>query len=436
MKGVLNVKGEDRRQVFHGVHMMFDAQPERPWGDAPAHEQPGVHRPRSRPRRARSRLRIRRREVAAWPPSSRCRSRWSRAPRVAFDDYVVDLRLVAGRQVDRGRRRRRQGGARARRSAIRSRSRPIGEHLLGTLARRVAAARRRCSRRRARTARSRCGTAAPASEIRRWKPAPTPTQALAFSPTGEILASAAGKVVTLWSPAGEKIHAFAPAASSAVALSLRPARHGSRGCPEWRDRGASHREIALRNTALQVAGRLSHGKLQRQWTISRKRHGRWLVCISGIARRARIRRCAATTAGSSSSGGATTAATSHRARATKSCSGISAARAPKARKPDRAERAHRTRRQLRLAAGRRAPRERRPRLAPDAVAARARPNNRSTCRCSIPKSAWCAGRPTANAWSAGEKKGRVTLVRPGGAMNVELRDLTPDERQRSAAALR
>jgi G3E family GTPase len=34
MKGVLNVKGEDRRQVFHGVHMMFDAQAERPWGDA------------------------------------------------------------------------------------------------------------------------------------------------------------------------------------------------------------------------------------------------------------------------------------------------------------------------------------------------------------------------------------------------------------------
>jgi G3E family GTPase len=35
MKGVLNVKGEDRRQVFHGVHMMFDAQAERPWGDTP-----------------------------------------------------------------------------------------------------------------------------------------------------------------------------------------------------------------------------------------------------------------------------------------------------------------------------------------------------------------------------------------------------------------
>ena len=35
MKGVLNVKGEDRRQVFHGVHMMFDSQPERPWGKTP-----------------------------------------------------------------------------------------------------------------------------------------------------------------------------------------------------------------------------------------------------------------------------------------------------------------------------------------------------------------------------------------------------------------
>jgi G3E family GTPase len=35
MKGVLNVKGEERRQVFHGVHMMFDAQSERPWGNAP-----------------------------------------------------------------------------------------------------------------------------------------------------------------------------------------------------------------------------------------------------------------------------------------------------------------------------------------------------------------------------------------------------------------
>jgi G3E family GTPase len=35
MKGVLNIKGEDRRHVFHGVHMMFAAQLERPWGNTP-----------------------------------------------------------------------------------------------------------------------------------------------------------------------------------------------------------------------------------------------------------------------------------------------------------------------------------------------------------------------------------------------------------------
>ena len=33
MKGVLNFRGEPRRYVFHGVHMIFDGQLERPWGD-------------------------------------------------------------------------------------------------------------------------------------------------------------------------------------------------------------------------------------------------------------------------------------------------------------------------------------------------------------------------------------------------------------------
>lgn len=37
MKGVLNFKGEPRRYVFHGVHMMFDGQLERPWGAVPRH---------------------------------------------------------------------------------------------------------------------------------------------------------------------------------------------------------------------------------------------------------------------------------------------------------------------------------------------------------------------------------------------------------------
>jgi hypothetical protein len=31
MKGVLNIEGEDRRYVFHGVHMVYDGQLERPW---------------------------------------------------------------------------------------------------------------------------------------------------------------------------------------------------------------------------------------------------------------------------------------------------------------------------------------------------------------------------------------------------------------------
>jgi G3E family GTPase len=35
MKGVLNIQGDERRYVFHGVHMMFDGRPDRPWGSGP-----------------------------------------------------------------------------------------------------------------------------------------------------------------------------------------------------------------------------------------------------------------------------------------------------------------------------------------------------------------------------------------------------------------
>ena len=31
MKGILSLKGEDRKYVFQGVHMLFDGKPERPW---------------------------------------------------------------------------------------------------------------------------------------------------------------------------------------------------------------------------------------------------------------------------------------------------------------------------------------------------------------------------------------------------------------------
>jgi G3E family GTPase len=35
MKGILALRGEARRYVFHGVHMIFDGKLERPWGDEP-----------------------------------------------------------------------------------------------------------------------------------------------------------------------------------------------------------------------------------------------------------------------------------------------------------------------------------------------------------------------------------------------------------------
>jgi G3E family GTPase len=37
MKGVLSIRGEDRRFVFQGVHMLFDGRPDRPWNGEPRH---------------------------------------------------------------------------------------------------------------------------------------------------------------------------------------------------------------------------------------------------------------------------------------------------------------------------------------------------------------------------------------------------------------
>ena len=39
MKGFISVAGESDRFVFQGVHMLFDGQPERPWGDSPRRNQ-------------------------------------------------------------------------------------------------------------------------------------------------------------------------------------------------------------------------------------------------------------------------------------------------------------------------------------------------------------------------------------------------------------
>ena len=39
MKGFISLAGESRRFVFQGVHMLFDGQPDREWGDAPRRNQ-------------------------------------------------------------------------------------------------------------------------------------------------------------------------------------------------------------------------------------------------------------------------------------------------------------------------------------------------------------------------------------------------------------
>jgi len=39
MKGFIAIAGDTRRFVFQGVHMLFDGQPEKPWGDAPRYNQ-------------------------------------------------------------------------------------------------------------------------------------------------------------------------------------------------------------------------------------------------------------------------------------------------------------------------------------------------------------------------------------------------------------
>jgi G3E family GTPase len=39
MKGFLSIAGQPNRFVFQGVHMLFDSQPEKPWGDTPRRNQ-------------------------------------------------------------------------------------------------------------------------------------------------------------------------------------------------------------------------------------------------------------------------------------------------------------------------------------------------------------------------------------------------------------
>jgi WD40 repeat protein len=141
----------------------------------------------------------------------------------AFDDYVVDLAwsadgkslAVAGGEGKVAIARVEGSGAADRAFALDV----VGEHLLGTIAL-AWQPRGALFATAGQDGAVALWDSASAGAVKRWKPSPTATQALAFSPDGQILASAAGKSVTLWSSTGEKIHAFAPAATSAVALAF------------------------------------------------------------------------------------------------------------------------------------------------------------------------------------------------------------------------
>lgn len=134
-----------------------------------------------------------------------------------FDDYVVDLAWSPdGRQLALA-----GGEGKVALAAVGDRLElgTLGEHLLGTLAlawqphaRRFATA--------GQDGAVALWDAAEAREFMRWKPGIGATQALAYGPAGDLLATATGKSVTLWSANGEKIHSFAPAASTAVALAF------------------------------------------------------------------------------------------------------------------------------------------------------------------------------------------------------------------------
>jgi WD40 repeat protein len=95
----------------------------------------------------------------------------------------------------------------------------IGEHLLGTLAV-TWQPRARIFATAGQDGAVALWDANSAAQLRRWKPAATAVQSLAWSPDGDTLAIAAGKIVSLWSADGQLRHGFAPAASTAVALAF------------------------------------------------------------------------------------------------------------------------------------------------------------------------------------------------------------------------
>ena len=117
MKGVLSIKGSDKRLVFQGVHMLFDAKFDRPWGKDPRTNtlvfigksldraalnevSRAASSEQENRRRAAPANHANRREFEAVPRKTRntlkCRTRRSKSPFVCFVFFVVKIRFCRG----------------------------------------------------------------------------------------------------------------------------------------------------------------------------------------------------------------------------------------------------------------------------------------------------------------------------------------------------
>ena len=92
MKGVLSVRGLDKRYVFQGVHMLFDGRPDRPWENEMRQKQDDLHRAQSRSGCAGKRLPrvsriVRQRKRKSRQAKPALKAKW----RTNIDDHPIGL---------------------------------------------------------------------------------------------------------------------------------------------------------------------------------------------------------------------------------------------------------------------------------------------------------------------------------------------------------